>query len=58
MKAKIAIAMDSAAFANSYYAELARILRELADKIDGQGEYHCILRDINGNSVGTFSVIE
>jgi len=47
---------DNAAFSdgNKPY-EIARILREIADKIeDGQTEGN--IRDINGNTTGTFKV--
>jgi len=47
---------DNAAFqdGNKPY-EIARILRELADKIeDGQTEGN--IRDINGNTTGSFKV--
>lgn len=52
---KLQIACEGAAFENRAF-ELVRILRELADQIergnhlDGGG---CIVRDINGNMVGT-----
>lgn len=58
MHARISIAMDNAAFGEDGIdrgAELARILRELAEEFDGGGarmgtNYH--LRDLNGNTVG------
>lgn len=61
MKATIKIVMDNAAFEDSGGTELARILRDLADKsenscldaIKNSGVY-----DINGNKVGTFKVTE
>lgn len=59
MTAKITIQLDNAAFAENGGAELARILRSLAEDVEtvecadmlGQGQR---LRDCNGNSVGTF----
>jgi hypothetical protein len=52
----LSINMDNAAFADPYNgSEVARILRELADRIDGKeltmGEWRP-LQDINGNRVG------
>jgi len=54
MKAKLEIEMDSAAFAEDWQAELARILRNAADNLDlGNGiAGRMRLRDINGNTVG------
>jgi hypothetical protein len=49
---EITIAMDSAAFDDAPMTELARILREYADKIERDGEPSKKLRDINGNVVG------
>lgn len=60
MKIKIEISMDNAAFEDDH-GELARILRRLADRVDGtprtegDGEY---LRDVNGNRVGHWEVEE
>lgn len=52
---KLQIACENAAFEDRD-AELARILRELAQRIEA-GEHleggGCIVRDINGNVVGT-----
>jgi hypothetical protein len=61
MTAKIQIQMTNAAFAENGGAELARILRGLADDVETaecadmelQGQR---LRDFNGNTVGTFQV--
>jgi hypothetical protein len=56
----ITINMDNAAFADDNAGpEAARILREIADSIDGGGGVpRCTekLRDINGNTVGTLKV--
>lgn len=59
MKATITIDMDNAAFDGRKGRELARILRELASNvrgIKGLGDGDFKLRDINGNTVGTFVV--
>ena len=60
MKFKLTITMDNAAFedANNGY-EVARILRELANRIEGmeltRGD-SLSLRDSNGNTVGSVTV--
>lgn len=60
MKAAIEITMDNAAFGDSgHTTELARIFRELADKIEGMHPNDADgtrVRDFNGNTVGTLSV--
>jgi hypothetical protein len=55
MKAKITVEMDNAAFEDSPAGELARILRDLSDKIE-EGEDSVRLRDLNGNVVGQFAI--
>lgn len=60
MKLKISITMDNAAFDPDNGTEAARILRRLADEIDG-GNYPARslvkpLLDINGNQVGQAKV--
>lgn len=59
MKMTITIQMDNAAFEDNQGGEVARILRELASKIDGdsslEGVYYN-LRDINGNKVGEMNI--
>ena len=58
MKLKIVIEMDNAAFEPSG-TEAARILRELAERLDGDNlRYKDLrpLRDINGNRVGEAKV--
>ncbi len=54
---KITLTTDNAAFDGDCAGEVARILRELAERIESQGlmggEEHG-LRDINGNTVGRF----
>jgi hypothetical protein len=55
MSATIKIKMDNAAF-DEPAGELARILRDIAERIE-QGEIMAFnLRDVNGNNVGTFQV--
>ncbi len=61
MRARIKIDMSNAAFGDMPGTELARILRELATYIieDDMGPMEpgvVALRDINGNTVGTFKV--
>ena len=55
---RVTITTDNAAFGESDYemrAEVARILREIADDLDnGKDGGPCI--DINGNTVGRWSV--
>lgn len=61
MKLTLEIKMDNAAFDDSPGAEAARILRYAADMVDlqegGLGVRE-ILRDINGNRVGDFTIEE
>jgi hypothetical protein len=47
----LSIETDNAAFADDPKAEIARILRETADKLE-TGRYVDKLRDGNGNTVG------
>ena len=48
---------DNEAFDGANGSEIARILRKLADKIDGTDVAESImLQDINGNTVGAFTV--
>ena len=62
MKATLQINMDNAAFGERPATELARILRSMAQDVDG----HCLQYagdaafaiDINGNSVGKLEIIE
>ena len=62
MKIVIQIEMSNAIFENSNSGnELARILRSLANRVDGndmEDESGCNLLDINGNKVGEFSVYD
>lgn len=43
---------DNAAFADNAGAEVARILRALADSIEAGAEGHFRLMDVNGNGAG------
>ena len=58
MQATLTIRMDNAAFADSPGLELARILRDLADKaergISDGDEYRAM--DYNGNRVGSLII--
>lgn len=64
IKAEINIQMDNSAFSGlngEETIELARILRKLADDIEGEIWPHVDnkkLFDINGNSVGSLNIIE
>ncbi len=53
MSLKIEFETDNAAFADGAEMEAARILRELADKLETHGHYLSMnVRDINGNKIG------
>ncbi len=60
MKLTITIQMDNAAFTDNSGAEVARILREFADRsedeTDSSWDNTYSLRDINGNKVGTAEI--
>jgi hypothetical protein len=59
MKATITVTMDNAAFEDRQSCETARILRELADKLDSHTVRHLDgtkLYDTDGNAVGTFKL--
>jgi len=45
---------DNAVFEESFASECARILREVADKLE-EGDDNGAIRDINGNSIGKWS---
>jgi hypothetical protein len=52
---KIHMKTDNAAFEDEGKAtEIARILRELAGRIESEGINYALLRDVNGNRVGHF----
>lgn len=51
---------DNAAFDDgNRRAEVVRILRETAERVEaGEGKFFETIRDINGNEVGQFKLIE
>jgi hypothetical protein len=53
MRIDICIEMDNDAFCDDPAQEVARILREYADKIECGGTMERMLADINGNCVGS-----
>jgi hypothetical protein len=60
----VSIETDNAAFEDAPENEIARILSELADKVEGRGMAvvtvfgSLTLRDINGNIVGKAEVVD
>lgn len=62
MDVTIKINCGNAAFEDQESSEVARILRELVRRIDGHPDFlpgHSQpLRDINGNTVGSFDITE
>ena len=61
MHATIKINMDNAAFANNHSGELARILRDLADKVshsDASNFDEWSVRDYNGNTIGSLKIMK
>lgn len=57
MKATITIEMDNAAFENRPASELARILKDITLRVK-QGDSDFSVHDINGNTVGSFNIIQ
>ena len=59
MKIKIEIDCDNAAFADGFASEVARILRRLAESVEGgyAPEAPLSLRDQNGHAVGYFRIV-
>lgn len=59
-EAKLTMNMDNAAFGECNGYELARILRDLADKVDGaqHDDDYWVAKDINGNTVGKLIISE
>ena len=55
MQFTLRIKSDNAAFEEEPITELARILRELADDLEG-GNFPSSVRDYNGNKVGTVTL--
>ena len=56
MRAAISITMNNAAFDDEPEIELARILRDLAARVE-RGYDQVNLRDANGNKVGEFKIV-
>jgi hypothetical protein len=52
---RLEIDTDNDAF-NPWYSEVARLLRQLADTLDSDGGTEGSFRDINGNTVGIWSI--
>lgn len=50
---KVSFKVDNAAFEGAPEVEAARILREIADKIEA-GQFSGAVMDVNGNKVGHF----
>ena len=55
---KLFIETDNAAFDDQPATELARILRDLAARIESDPESYIVLRDVNGNKVGECTISE
>ena len=55
MKFRLYFDADNAAFDDNYGVEIARILRAVADRVE-DGAYSGLIRDINGNGVGTYAL--
>lgn len=60
MKLEVTMDMGNAAFEDQPASEAARILRDLADRLEDGGEVGAVLRlcDYNGNQVGQAVVKE
>lgn len=59
MTFKVIINMDNEAFAEEPMTEIARILRQVADKAEDRGLTGSgLVRDMNGNTVGCWSIEE
>ena len=58
MNFTLEINCDNAAFGSNASGELSRILKELSDRVESMGiiEEEVRIRDINGNSVGSFII--
>lgn len=58
----VSIRIESDAFYESPGSEIARLLRQAAEWVDGDGicdlpTHPRTLKDVNGNSVGTFQLV-
>lgn len=58
MEFKMTVNMDNAAFDRGDGRELARILREVADRLADVQEGSGSVRDVNGNKVGEYEITE
>jgi hypothetical protein len=47
---------DNAAFEDGFMTECARILRELATELEEYGNDNGPIRDINGNTIGSWTL--
>lgn len=54
---KLEFKTDNAAFSDGWEIEAARILREVADKVE-RGHTAANVRDYNGNTIGHFDHID
>ena len=54
MKFTLTLTCDNAAFEDRPSEEIARILRAAASRIEATDELRGSLRDINGNTVGSY----
>lgn len=54
----VQMSIDNAAFGDEPSAEIARILRDIADIVeaDGAPDRFANCRDVNGNTVGTYAI--
>ena len=51
---KLWITMENAAFEAAPQAEVCRILRDVAERIESNGYWEGNIRDVNGNRVGQY----
>lgn len=58
MGLKLHIETDNAAFSECPEGEIARILRDLAKRIEANASHYIVLRDSNGNRVGECEISE
>jgi len=52
---KIEITCDNDAYSDGWEIEVARQLREIANKVENHCQEYGIIQDYNGNTVGEFS---
>lgn len=48
--------ISSAAFYPRQYKEIARILRDIADRVENEEITSGTIRDVNGNKVGIYTI--